>query len=87
MGPYRRLGSSGCPGLPNRLDVPSSNALRVTVKADLPAMASCPADSAPTTSVIRVPAALDLSAQVTVTIIDGTYGATVSLPVSPSPLG
>src|ERR1039457_3430563 len=68
-------GSSGCPLLPDRLDVVGGNALTVTVKADIPGMGACTTDAAPTTSVIEVPAALDLSAQVTVTIIDGIDGA------------
>lgn len=71
-------GSSGCPGLPIRLDVPRSNLLTVTVKALAPG--SCTADLAATTSIIKVPSALDVSQNVTVTIIDGSYGATVSLP-------
>ena len=78
-------GSSGCPGLPDRLDVPTSSQLTVTVKADLPAMASCPADLAPTTSVIQVPSTLSRTGQVSVTIVDGSYGATVSL--APRPAG
>jgi hypothetical protein len=72
------FGSSGCPGLPERLDVPRSNLLTVTVKA--PDSGPCTADLAPTTSVIEVPKALDVTQGVTVTIIDGTYGATVALP-------
>jgi hypothetical protein len=71
-------GSSGCPGLPVRLDVPASNLLTVTVKA--PSSGPCTADLTATTSVIEVPGALDLTGDVTVTIIDGSYGATVSLP-------
>jgi hypothetical protein len=78
-------GSSGCPLLPDRLDEVGGNALTVTVKADIPGMGACTTDAAPTTSVIEVPAALDLSAQVTVTIIDGIDGATVSL--APRPAG
>lgn len=73
-------GSSGCPGLPVRLDVPASNLLTVTVKSSTPSFSSCPADLGPTTSVIKVPAALDVTDDVTVTISDGSYGATVSLP-------
>jgi hypothetical protein len=71
-------GSSGCPGLPVRLDVPASNLLTVTVKA--PSSGPCTADLTATTSVIEVPGALDVTGDVTVTIIDGSYGATVSLP-------
>lgn len=73
-------GSSGCPDLPIRLDVPASNRLTVIAKAYDPSSASCPADLAPTTSVIKVPAVLTFTEDVTVTIVDGTYGATVSLP-------
>jgi hypothetical protein len=72
------FGSSGCPGLPERLDVPRSNLLTVTVKA--PDSGPCTADLAPTTSVIEVPKALDVTQGVTVTIIDGSYGGTVALP-------
>ena len=71
-------GSSSCPGLPIRLDVRANNLLTVTVKA--PSSGPCTADLTATTSVIKVPAALDVTKNVTVTIIDGSYGATVSLP-------
>lgn len=71
-------GSSSCPGLPVRLDVPANNLLTVTVKA--PSSGPCTADLTATTSVIEVPKALDVTQGVTVTIIDGSYGATVSLP-------
>jgi hypothetical protein len=73
-------GSSGCPDLPTRLAVPTRNRLDVTAEPYDPSHASCPADLAPTTSIIKVPAALSLTEDVTVTIIDVTYGATVSLP-------
>jgi hypothetical protein len=71
-------GSSSCPGLPVRLDVPVSNLLTVTVSAL--SSGPCTADLAATTSLIEVPKALDVSHGVTVKIIDGSYGATVSLP-------
>jgi hypothetical protein len=71
-------GSGSCPGLPVGLDVPRSNLLTITVKALDPG--PCTADLRATTSIIKVPAALDVSQRVTVTIIDGSYGATVSLP-------
>jgi hypothetical protein len=71
-------GSGSCPGLPVRLDVPRSNLLRITVVA--PDSGPCTADLAATTSIITIPAALDVSQSVTVTIIDDRYGATVSLP-------
>ena len=73
-------GSSGCPGLPDRLDVASNNQLTVTVQQNPPS-GPCTADLAATTSVIKVPAALDLAAQVTVTIEDRPYGAVI--PLSP----
>ena len=73
-------GSSGCPDLPTRLDIPASNVLRVTVKSYNPSGATCPADLAATTSVLKVPAALHEILGVTVTIVGGAYGATVSLP-------
>jgi hypothetical protein len=72
------LGSSACPGLPVRLDVPESNLLTITVKG--PSSGPCTADLAATTSIIKVPVALDVTQDVTVTVIDGRYGATVSLP-------
>jgi hypothetical protein len=71
-------GSSSCPGLPVRLDVPASNLLTVTVSAL--SSGPCTADLAPTTSLIDVPTALDVTQGVTVTIIDGTYRVTVALP-------
>jgi hypothetical protein len=71
-------GSSTCPGLPIRLDVPASNLLTVTVKPL--SSGPCTADLTATTSVIKIPAALDVTKNVTVTIIDGSYSATVSLP-------
>jgi hypothetical protein len=71
-------GSSSCPGLPVRLDVPASNLLTVTVNAL--SSGPCTADLAATTSIIEIPKALDVSQNVTVTIIDGRSGATVSLP-------
>jgi hypothetical protein len=78
-------GSSGCPGLPSRLKVSGSNALTVTVTADLPPDgATCPADMAATTSVIQVPTALDVSEPVNVRIVDGSDGATVPLPPRPA---
>jgi hypothetical protein len=73
-------GSSGCPDLPTRLDVPASNVLRVTVKSYNPSDATCPADLAATTSVLKIPAALDAAQGVTVTVVGDGYGATVSLP-------
>ncbi len=45
-----------------------------------PSGAACPTDLAPTTSVLKVPAALDAAQGVTVTIVGDRYGATVSLP-------
>jgi hypothetical protein len=72
------LGSSSCPVLPVRLDVPASNRLTVTVQAS--SSGPCTADLAATTSVIKVPAALDVTDDVTVTINDDRYGVTVSLP-------
>lgn len=72
------LGSSSCPGLPIELDVPASNLLTVTVQPR--SSGPCTADLAATTSVIKVPVALDVTDDVTVTIIDSGYGATVSLP-------
>ena len=71
-------GSSSCHELPVRLDVPASNLLTVTVSPL--SSGPCTADLAATTSVIEVPKALDASQNVTVTIIDGRYGASVSLP-------
>jgi hypothetical protein len=73
-------GSSGCPGLPVRLDIPASHLLTVTVKSSTPSFSTCPADLAATTSIIEVPSTLNVSDDVTITIIDGSYGATVSLP-------
>src|SRR5579863_1570774 len=71
-------GSGSCPGLPVSLVVPQSNQLRITVVA--PESGPCTADLTATTSIITTPAALDVSQTVTVTIIDGTNGATVTLP-------
>jgi len=71
-------GSGSCPGLPVSLVVPQSNVLRITVVA--PDSGPCTADLTATTSIITTPAALDVSRSVTVTIIDGSYGAKVSLP-------
>lgn len=77
-------GSSGCPGLPSELKVSGNDALTVTVTTDLPPDgAACPADLAATTTIIQVPTALDASEQVNVTIVDGSYGATVPLPPRP----
>jgi hypothetical protein len=73
-------GSSGCPDLPTRLAVPAGNRLTVTAQLYDPSHASCSADLAPTTSIIKVPAALTRTEDVTVTIVDVYYGATVSLP-------
>jgi hypothetical protein len=73
-------GSSGCPDLPTRLAVPAGNRLNVTAELYDPSHVSCSADLTPTTSVIKVPAALSLTEDVTVTIVDVSYGATVSLP-------
>ena len=50
----------------------------MTVNA--PSSGPCTADLAATTSVIELPEALDVSQNVTVTISDGRYGVTVSLP-------
>jgi hypothetical protein len=70
-------GSSGCPSL---LKVSGSSALTVTVTMEVPSNgANCPADLAATTSVIRVPIALDVSPHVSITIVDGNYGTTVTL--------
>lgn len=78
-------GSSGCPGLPSRLKVSGSNELTVTVTMEVPSDgASCPADLAATTGVIRVPTALDVNAYVNVTVVDGNYGTTVTLPPRPA---
>jgi hypothetical protein len=73
-------GSSGCPGLPDRLDVPSPDQLTVTVQQN-PPDGSCTADLAATTSVVKVPATLVLGAPVTVTIVDRPYGSVI--PLSP----
>ncbi len=71
-------GSSGCPKLPVRLDVLASDRLNLTVEAL--SSGPCTADLAATTSVIEVPKTLDVILGVTVTVLDGRYGATVSLP-------
>ncbi len=71
-------GSGSCPGLPWSLAVPQRNLLRITIVA--PDSGPCTADLAPTTSIITTPAALDVSQSVTVTINDGSYSATVTLP-------
>ncbi|MGA8633747.1 MAG: hypothetical protein WB805_02705 [Candidatus Dormiibacterota bacterium] len=71
-------GSGSCPGLPVSLVVPQRNQLRITIIA--PDSGPCTADLTATTSIITTPAALDVSQSVTVTIIDGTNGATVTLP-------
>ena len=71
-------GSGSCPGLPVSLIVPQRNLLRITIVA--PDSGPCTADLSATTSIITTPAALDVSQSVTVTINDGSYGATVTLP-------
>lgn len=73
-------GSSGCPNLPSKLAVPASDQLAVTTTLYNPSSATCTADAAPTTSIIKVPAALSLTENVTVTILDGILSGTVSLP-------
>jgi hypothetical protein len=74
-------GSSGCPRLPTRLDVIGRNAISITMSNGAPpAFASCPADSAPTTSIIRIPGTVDAGGQISVTTVDGVYGTTVVLP-------
>jgi hypothetical protein len=75
-------GSSSCPALPVRLDVSANNHLKVTVNPL--SSGPCTADLAPTTSVIEIPNALDITRGVTVTITGDGYGATVSLPPRPS---
>jgi peroxiredoxin len=45
-----------------------------------PAGSSCPADLAPTTSLIQIPGTVDLEQTITVTLIDGVYGVSVALP-------
>ena len=71
-------GSGSCPGLPVGLDVARNNVLTITVHALDTGF--CTTDLRATTSIIKVPAALDVSQSVTVDIIDGSYGATVTLP-------
>ena len=71
-------GSGSCPGVPVGLDATRNNLLTITVQPLDPG--PCTTDLRGTTSVIEVPAVLDVSKSVTVTIVDGTYGATVSLP-------
>jgi hypothetical protein len=71
-------GSSSCPGLPIRLDVPARNLLTVTVNPL--SSGPCTLDLAATTSVIDVPKGLDVTQSLTVKVIDGTYGVTVALP-------
>jgi hypothetical protein len=75
-------GSSSCPALPIRLDVSANNNLKVTVNPL--SSGPCTADLAPTTSVIEIPKALDITRGVTVTITGDGYGATVTLPPRPS---
>jgi hypothetical protein len=45
-----------------------------------PAGSSCPADAAPTTSLIQIPGTVDLGQTITVTLKDGVYGVSVALP-------
>ena len=73
-------GSSGRPNLPTKLAVPASDHLTVTTTLYNPTSSSCTADAAPTTSIIKVPAALSHTEDVTVPILDGIESGTVSLP-------
>lgn len=64
--------SSGCPKLPIDLSA-AGNALTLTLSSGTsPYGASCTADAAPTTTVIRVPHSVDQARQVTLTFIDGS---------------
>jgi hypothetical protein len=73
-------GSSGCPRLAARLAVVGTNTLLVTMSsAAPPSRVTCTADLAPTTSVLRVPKAIDGAQPVIVQIVDGPYGATVTV--------
>jgi hypothetical protein len=74
-------GSSGCPRLPDRLVTPTADALSISMSYGAPpAGSSCPADLAPTTSVIQIPGTVDLTQTITVTLDDGVYGLSVALP-------
>jgi hypothetical protein len=52
----------------------------VTVKSYNPSGSTCSADLTATTSVLKVPAALDGAEGATVSVVGDAYGATVSLP-------
>jgi len=82
-------GSSGCPGLPTHLQANiAQNAVSVTITEWIPdPTAACTTGLAPTTSVLQLPASLDLEVPLIVKIVDGSYGSTVTLSpsVTPSP--
>jgi hypothetical protein len=75
-------GSSGCPRLPMRLVAGPGNAVSITMSDGAPPpFSTCTADLAPTTSIVQLPATVDAAEQLRVTIVDGTNGATITLPV------
>ena len=63
-------GSSGCPSLPDVVER-TGNRIEVTTVEYNPHGDGCNADASPTTSVIKVPAGIDRSTDVTV-VVDGT---------------
>jgi hypothetical protein len=74
-------GSSGCPRLPNRVNVAQKNTIEVTIgELHPPPGVACPMDSTPTTSIIAVPQGINPAQQVDVRFVDVDTGTTVSLP-------
>lgn len=70
------------------LDVAARNALSISMgDGSPPPGSSCPADLAPTTSVVKIPSTVDFAQHLVVTIVDGTYGATIALPAVDAPGG
>lgn len=80
-------GSSGCPTLPIQIQAPSHSALTLILSGGPapPSGYGCLTNLLPTTSVVKVPTDVDGGKPLTVTLVDGVYGATYVLPPRSGP--
>jgi hypothetical protein len=79
-------GSSGCPRLPVDVQTHTNSEITVMLSSGAPPNgSSCPADLAPTTSILRLPTDLDEAKPLQMTLVDGVYGGTFVLSPSPTP--
>lgn len=78
-------GSSGCPMLPLRVQVAPGNTVTMTLGRTVPSGSLCINDMAATTSLVPLPAGINSSKPVVVTVSGDNQRTTVTLPAQGNP--